>query len=70
LASYIPSKAAWIGESGEYSVLMGVSSRNILAHKTFSLAKPIITEKVTNEVQPLFGIKNELIGKRIISIGK
>jgi len=63
LASYIPSKAAWIAESGEYSVLMDVSSRNIIARKTFTLAKPIITEKVSNQVQPLFEIQGELRGK-------
>lgn len=63
LASYIPSKAAWIAEAGEYLVHMGVSSRNIIARKTFTLVKPIITEKVTNQVQPLYEIKDELHGK-------
>jgi beta-glucosidase len=63
LASYIPCKAAWIAEAGEYLVQVGVSSRNIIARKTFSLAKPMITEIVTNLVQPLSGIKDELQGK-------
>ncbi|WP_291100558.1 MULTISPECIES: glycoside hydrolase family 3 C-terminal domain-containing protein [unclassified Flavobacterium] len=62
LASYIPSKAAWIAEAGEYSVQVGVSSRNIIQRKNFSLAKSIITEKVTNQVQPLYEIKDELRG--------
>jgi beta-glucosidase len=63
LASYIPVKAAWIAEAGEYSVQVGVSSRNIIQSKIFTLAKPIITEKVTNQVRPLYGIENELKGK-------
>jgi beta-glucosidase len=63
LASYIPSKAAWTAEEGEYLVQMGVSSRNIVQNKTFTLTKPLITEKVTNQVLPMNAIENELKGK-------
>jgi beta-glucosidase len=63
LSSYIPEKAAWIAEAGTYTIKAGVSSQDIRQTSTFNLENQIITEKVTNQVQPSKPITTEFIGK-------
>ncbi|NDP20051.1 MAG: beta-glucosidase [Paludibacter sp.] len=63
LSSYIPEQAAWIAEAGTYTIKAGVSSQDIRMTSTFYLVNQIITEKVTNQVQPSKPIITEYIGK-------
>jgi beta-glucosidase len=59
LASYDTKAAAWMAEAGTYTVKIGASSANIKSTATFTVAKEIITEKVTNLLVPKATI-NEL----------
>lgn len=45
LASFIPSKNAWIAESGKYKVSIGASSLNIKQTSEFELETEIVVEK-------------------------
>ncbi len=46
LASFIPSKSAWIAEAGNYKISIGTSSLDIKQTADFSVAKEITVEKV------------------------
>jgi beta-glucosidase len=45
LASFVPTKNAWIAEAGNYKVAIGSSSLNIKKTALFSLANIKIVEK-------------------------
>jgi beta-glucosidase len=62
LASYYTDKASWIADAGKYTVSVGTSSRQIKQVANFNLAKPIVTEKVENELTPQEAI-TEMKGK-------
>lgn len=47
LASFLESKSAWVAEAGEYKVLVGASSLDIMKTVSFKVAKEITVEKVT-----------------------
>lgn len=46
LASFIPSRSAWIAEAGSYTVAMGTSSLDIKQSVKFNLTTEIVAEKV------------------------
>ena len=46
LASFVPSKSAWIADAGNYKVEIGASSKDIKETINFSLPKEIVVEKV------------------------
>jgi beta-glucosidase len=52
LASFYPGKSAWVADAGTYEVKIGASSRDIKKKEKFTLAKNIVTEKVTHVLQP------------------
>jgi beta-glucosidase len=52
LASFIPSKNAWITESGSYKIAVGNSSSNIYKTVDFDLANEIVVEKVNPTFEP------------------
>ncbi len=52
LASYHTDKSSWIADAGKYTVKVGTSSRQIKQTAIFNLAKPLVTEKVNNELTP------------------
>jgi len=52
LASYYTDKSSWVAEEGKYTLSIGTSSRQIKQMANFTLAKPIVTEKVNNELVP------------------
>jgi beta-glucosidase len=62
LASYYTDKSLWIADAGKYTVKIATSSREIKQVAAFNLAKPIVTEKVENELVPQVAI-TELKGK-------
>jgi len=64
LASYLPSIASWVAEAGTYTLKAGVSSRDMRQAKTFSLAKQVVTEKVSNQVLPTQPITTEYTGRK------
>jgi beta-glucosidase len=57
LASFYTGKSAWIADAGEYKVKVGTSSRNIEKTVSFTLAKPIVTEKTNTSLTPVAPIK-------------
>jgi beta-glucosidase len=62
LASFYTGKSAWIADAGEYKVKVGSSSRDIAKTVSFTLAKPIVTERTHNVLIPQVAI-NELKNK-------
>ena len=46
LASFVPSKSAWITEAGNYKISVGASSLDIKHSASFSVPKEIVVEKV------------------------
>jgi len=62
LSSYYTDKSSWIADAGKYTLSIGTSSRQIKQVAAFTLAKPVVTEKVENELTPQVAI-NELKGK-------
>jgi beta-glucosidase len=52
LASFYTDKSAWIADAGEYKINVGSSSRDIAKTVSFTLAKPIVTEKVHPALTP------------------
>jgi len=56
LASFYTGKSEWIADAGEYKVKVGISSRNIEKTVSFTLAKPIITERTHTALTPQVSI--------------
>jgi beta-glucosidase len=52
LASFDEEKNQWIVEKGVYTVKVGASSENIKGSATFTVAKDIIVEEVSNSLVP------------------
>lgn len=52
LASFDEEKNQWIVEKGVYTVKVGASSENIKGSTTFTVAKDIIVEEVSNSLVP------------------
>jgi beta-glucosidase len=52
LASFVPTKNAWIAEAGNYKVAIGSSSLNIKKTALFSLANIKIVEKTNPTFTP------------------
>lgn len=59
LASFDPTVSAWVAESGNYSLKVGASSRDIRQTGQFSLAKDLTVEKVNRVLAPVKKV-NEL----------
>jgi beta-glucosidase len=57
LASFDPSRNAWITEAGDYSVKIGKSCDDIKLTKIFFLANEIVIEKVNNALVPIVDIE-------------
>lgn len=52
LASFIPTKSAWITEAGTYKVLVGASSLDIKHNIDFEVKNDIVVEKVKHAFSP------------------
>ncbi len=52
LSSYNTDKASWIADKGEYTVMVGSSIDDTVWSDSFSLAKDLVVEKLTNVLTP------------------
>ncbi len=65
LASYDEERAAWILEPGDYIVRVGNSSRNTKAEGLLRLTEEIVTERLTNRMQPVKKVE-ELVRPAVV----
>lgn len=62
LASFDTQSSSWIADAGQYTVLVGASSKDIRQTGTFNLGNTMTVKKVTNALRPHREI-NEFDGK-------
>jgi len=57
LASFRSGISAWVADRGTYEVRIGASAKDIRAKKSFTLAQPLVVEKVHDVLYPNFYMK-------------
>ena len=59
ISSFDTKSASWIAEGGKYDLKIGASSSDIKQSASFTVAKDVVVEKITNQLAPKAQI-NEL----------